>query len=85
MAGIRNVRNFWIELNVDGRKHKVATGPRGKDGEFTLDVFVRDADGVSARCLTVTGRLTVEGGRLVSVSQPGSRPYDKLIQSKVWR
>ena len=35
------MRNYWIELSVDGRKHKVATGPRGKNGGFDLKIFVK--------------------------------------------
>jgi len=38
----RNVRNFWIELEVDGRKQRIATGPRSKDGGFSLTVKMRD-------------------------------------------
>lgn len=37
----RNVRNFWVEVTVDGRKHKVATGPRHKDGGMTIDLKQR--------------------------------------------
>ena len=32
----RCVRNFWIELDVDGRKHQIATGPKGSGGGFRL-------------------------------------------------
>ncbi len=38
----RNVRNFWLELEVDGKKSKVATGPVAKDGGFQLKVLQRD-------------------------------------------
>jgi hypothetical protein len=41
----QNVRNFWIELEVDGRKSKIATGPVSKDGTFSLDVSMRNVDG----------------------------------------
>ena len=41
----QNVRNFWIELEVDGKKTKVATGPRSKDGEFYLSISMRNEDG----------------------------------------
>lgn len=37
----RNVRNFWIDLNVDGRKASVNTGPRRKDGGFRLSIKMR--------------------------------------------
>ena len=32
----RIVRNFWIDLDVDGRKHAVATGPRSRNGGLRL-------------------------------------------------
>ena len=38
----QNVRNFWIELSVDGKQTRVATGPRGKDGGFELTIRQRD-------------------------------------------
>jgi len=38
----RNVRNFWLELQVDGRKSEVKTGPRRKDGGFSQKVFIRE-------------------------------------------
>lgn len=41
----QNVRNFWIELEVDGRKSKIATGPVSKDGAFSLRVSMRNLDG----------------------------------------
>lgn len=41
----RNVRNFWIELDVDGKKTPIATGPVKKDGVFYLTVSMRNEDG----------------------------------------
>ena len=38
----RHVRNFWLELTVDGKKTPVKTGPVRKDGGFELKVFIRD-------------------------------------------
>jgi len=37
----RNVRNFWIDLNVDGRSN-IATGPKCSGGGFTQTVYVRN-------------------------------------------
>lgn len=51
----RDVRNFWIEINVDGRKSKVACGPRGADGEFDLTVQLRENGCISDKCLCVRG------------------------------
>ena len=42
----RNVRNFWIELQVDGRRSMVKTGPVAKGGEFRIDLYIRDGGAV---------------------------------------
>ena len=59
----RNVRNFWIELQVDGKKVPIATGPRGKDGGFVCTIRMRD-NGQVTKPLTVVGRV-MENGTLV--------------------
>lgn len=41
-----NVRNFWIEADIDGIASRVATGPRAKDGGFSLTVKQRDGGGI---------------------------------------
>lgn len=38
----RMVRNFWIEIDIDGRKTKIAAGPRDPRGGFTMRIFQRD-------------------------------------------
>lgn len=38
----RNVRNFWVEAEVDGRKTPIKFGPQGKGGGFSLTVFMRN-------------------------------------------
>ena len=48
----RNVRNFWVDLDVDGRANSVGTGPRSKDGGLDLDLYIRN-DGRVAKALTV--------------------------------
>jgi len=50
----RNVRNFWIELEVDGRKQRIATGPVSKGGGFSLTVKMRD-QGEIITALSVEG------------------------------
>ena len=43
-----NVRNFWIEAEVDGRKTPIKFGPRGKDEGFRLTVYMRNEGAVEA-------------------------------------
>lgn len=38
----RNVRNWWIEVEIDGRKHRLAGGPVSKTGGFKLVIRQRD-------------------------------------------
>ena len=38
----RNVRNFWLEVEVDGRKEKIACGPVNKQGGLTLTLKQRN-------------------------------------------
>ena len=56
----RNVRNFWVELNVDGRT-EIAAGPRSKDGGFRLVVRVREDGAISEKHLVITGRALSDG------------------------
>jgi hypothetical protein len=51
----RNVRNFWIETTVDGRKSKIATGPRRKGGGFNIVVRVREKGQISNETLKIEG------------------------------
>lgn len=42
----RNVRNFWLELEVDGKKQRIATGPRSAGGGFSLAIRIRSCGAV---------------------------------------
>ena len=50
----RNVRNFWVEMDVDGKRTQVATGPRRADGGFRLNIWMRDKGHVR-KALTIGG------------------------------
>jgi hypothetical protein len=56
----RNVRNFWLEAEVDGRSTSVATGPEGKDGGISVRVLIRREGGVSMAA-TLRGRALPDG------------------------
>ena len=36
------IRNFSIDVNIDGRKTPLTGGPRTKDGGFVLNIHMRD-------------------------------------------
>lgn len=51
----KNVRNWWIECNIDGRKSQFSGGPRnGKDG-FDMIIHQRE-DGEVVIGANITGR-----------------------------
>ena len=35
-------RNFWIDVDIDGRRTRLQGGPISKEGGFTLTVRMRD-------------------------------------------
>ncbi len=42
----RNVRNFWIEADIDGLKEMVATGPIAADGGISVRILQRNEGGI---------------------------------------
>jgi hypothetical protein len=46
----RAVRNFWVEVYVDGRKTNIGTGPRCKGGGMMIEVFQRDRGCIKKAC-----------------------------------
>lgn len=70
----RNVRNFWIELSVDGKQERVETGPRSKDGGFSLTILQRDRGSI-VMAMRVGGRVTSDGRLVLEAEMPqGSGP-----------
>ena len=58
------MRNFWIECEIDGKKTKLASGPRAKDGGFELTVKVR-SNGESLRAVEIRGFVHSVTGKLI--------------------
>jgi hypothetical protein len=68
----RNVRNFWLELNVDGSKSRVETGPRSANGGFSLTIYQRDSGSI-VKALDVWGHIDDSGKiRLQVTGRPGT-------------
>ena len=61
----RNVRNFWIELDVDARKKTVATGPQSATGGFTQRIHMRD-EGCVWLAGTLRGKASSDGELVLS-------------------
>ena len=66
----RNVRNFWIELDVDGSKSRVETGPRSKDGGFDATVKMRDGGSI-IEALDILGRADENGTLTLRIRPAG--------------
>ena len=60
----RNVRNFWIRANIDGRAGALEGGPRSKDGGFDLTIQAH-IDGEPREALTILGRVDPMTGSII--------------------
>lgn len=38
----RNVRNFWVEVEINGYKHILKGGPKASNGDMRITLFQRD-------------------------------------------
>lgn len=38
----RTVRNFWVEVEIDGRRTRLRGGPARKDGGLNITIYQRD-------------------------------------------
>ncbi len=50
-----SVRNFYIDCEIDGRKHRLTGGPRSKDGGFEMTITMREEGSISDTKLIVRG------------------------------
>ena len=57
----RNVRNFWIDLDVDGRSNSVGTGPIAKDGGFSMTISIRENGKISDNKIRIVGTAHESG------------------------
>lgn len=62
----RNVRNFWVDLNVDGHT-AIATGPKPATGGFEQTILVR-SNGAPHKALDIRGYVNRDGDLVISVS-----------------
>jgi hypothetical protein len=76
----RNVRNFWIELQVDGKATKVGTGPVSKDGGFDLEILMRNR-GEIERPIRIMG-IAREDGSLELIVLDRKTPGKTEIKTK---
>lgn len=62
----RNLRDFWVELDVDGYANGVARGPKRRGGGFQLDIAVA-SHGESEPLVQVVGLPLTNGKNRVMI------------------
>lgn len=50
------IRNFWIDVDIDGRKTRLSGGPKSKDGGFSMTICQRDK-GQITKSFQIEGRI----------------------------
>ena len=80
---MRNIRNFWLELDVDGRKSNIATGPRSLNGGFKLIVKMKKNGKISNKIFTLEGcEISGKFLRLVGKWNDETTPRIDIITEK---
>ena len=57
---MRCVRNFWVEVSIDGQRTRLRGGPRAREGGVSLQVFQRD-EGAARLALEVYCQAAGDG------------------------
>lgn len=63
----RVVRNYFLSGRVDGVDTPIATGPKGRGGEFELTVLMRGPDGEPHNALALLGTVGDDGALNLTV------------------
>lgn len=71
-------RNWWIEVVIDGRKHKLTGGPQAKDGGFSVVIYQRDK-GESVEVMRLAGDVLPNGRLRLDESKLLDYPHDKTF------
>jgi hypothetical protein len=66
----RVTRNFWIVVDIDGRRTRLEGGPQGRSGEFTATIYIRD-NGSVLRAVALSGRAMSDGTLTISAAPAG--------------
>ncbi len=78
----RNLRDFWVTLNVDGYAKQVSQGPRSRGGGFHIDVEVA-SHGDPKKLLRISGMPLRDGKNrvIIEIMRPmtaGEEVYNTL-------
>lgn len=63
---VRAVRNWWIDIDIDGRQTRLEGGPQSKFGGFSLRIYQRD-NGEITQAASIRGRAP----EFSNVNMPG--------------
>jgi hypothetical protein len=72
----RNVRNFWIEGRIKGRKTKISGGPVSKDGGMVFSLSIRHKGRVVKDAILIAGEVLDDGRLSLTVGiGPNGMPF----------
>lgn len=66
----RVTRNFWVDVDIDGKQTRLSGGPRGRRGEFEATIYIRD-NGSVLRAVAISGRAMSDGTLSITASAAG--------------
>lgn len=69
----RNVRAWWIEASIDGRRQSVGLGPRGREGGGDVTFYVRGEHGEVREAFSVLCRTRGPYQRWLEVQDASGR------------
>jgi len=75
----RCVRNFFVELEADGIKKVIRTGPHGHKGGLYLKVLIREGGQVSDSYLEIKGESDGDTNTLIVKVHDGDGPVREMV------
>lgn len=77
----RNVRNFWLDVNIDGQATRLSGGPQAKDGGFDLTIKMRDNGGI-IEAVDILGRANADGRLTLTVRRQSDSAELTVIRER---
>ena len=71
----RNVRNFWLTFDIDGRSSEFAAGPARADGGFSGRILLRDRGDIGPT-LRIEGIAAADGTLEIVIHAPEGATFD---------
>lgn len=79
----KNTRNFWVEMDIDGRETTLEGGPRSAGGGINGTIYMRGEGGSVQTAVRITGEAFSDGELRLYVTPgiPEGRGYDEWPES----